>query len=58
MIVRIRGVKKARAKGRIYYYHRRTGIRLPDDTRSGEFVAAVARLNEAPAARNDQSWYA
>src|ERR1051325_9319857 len=48
MIVRLRGIKKARAKGRIYYYHRATGIRLPDDPRSPEFIAAVMRLTEMP----------
>src|SRR5215468_11167178 len=55
MIVRIRGVKKARAKGRIYYYHRRTGIRLPDDPRSAEFISAVTQLNEVPAAETTKA---
>jgi len=48
MIVCLRGIKKARAKGRIYYYHRATGVRLLDDPRSPEFMAAVMWLNEAP----------
>jgi integrase len=48
MIVRLRGIKKARAKGRVYYYHRGTGTRLPDDPRSAAFIEAVARLEAAP----------
>jgi integrase len=50
MIVRIGGVNKVRAKGRIYYYHRRTGTRLPDDPRSPEFRDALARLEVSPSA--------
>lgn len=39
---------------RIYYYHRASGVRLPDDPRSPEFSAAYAKLNAAPAARPDE----
>ncbi len=31
MLVRIKGVKRVRSKGRTYWYFRRTGERLPDD---------------------------
>ena len=31
MIVRLKHVKRVRAKGRTYWYHRITGERLPDD---------------------------
>lgn len=33
---------------RVYYYHRASGIRLPDDPQSPEFAAAYAKLNAAP----------
>lgn len=49
MIVRIRGVNRVRAKGRVYYYHRASGARLPNDPHSPEFVAALARLNSGNA---------
>jgi integrase len=45
MIVRVKGVKKVRAKGRVYYYHRKTMTRLPDDPRSTEFTAALHALD-------------
>lgn len=51
MIVRVRGVKKARAKGRIYYYHRATGTRLPDRS-DPAFLDIVNRLDAAVTARN------
>jgi integrase len=44
MIVRVRGVKKVRSKGRIYYYHRATNTRLPDDPRSAEFISKLRAL--------------
>ena len=31
MIVRLKHVKRVRAKGRLYFYHRITGERLPED---------------------------
>lgn len=34
--VRLKGVNRVRAKGRVYYYHRKTGERLPDDPRERE----------------------
>jgi integrase len=45
MIVRVKGIKKVRAKGHIYYYHRKTGDRLPGEPRSPEFMAALDALN-------------
>ena len=44
MILRIKGIKKARAKGRIYYYHRKTMTRLPGDPGSTEFIAKLREL--------------
>ncbi|CAO3426526.1 tyrosine-type recombinase/integrase [Azospirillum argentinense] len=49
-------VTKRRADGtrRVYYYHRASGVRLPDDPRSPEFAQAYAKLNAVPAARPDE----
>ena len=44
MILRIKGIKKARAKGRVYYYHRKTMTRLPGDPGSTEFIAKLREL--------------
>lgn len=46
-------VSKRLADGsrRVYYYHRASGVRLPDDPRSLEFAAAYAKLNTIPAKR-------
>lgn len=46
MIVRLKGIKIARAKGRTYYYHRRTMTRLPGMPGSAEFVAKLRELRE------------
>lgn len=51
MKLRIRGVYAAHRKlasGRrvTYYYHRKTGARLPDDPNSSAFLQAVAELNK------------
>ncbi len=43
MIVRLRYVKRVRAKGRIYWYHRITGERLPDDRE--DRAARVMEIN-------------
>ncbi len=45
MIVRVKGVKKVRAKGHIYFYHRKTMTRLPGQPGSAEFMAALDALN-------------
>lgn len=45
MIVRLKGVKVARAKGKVYYYHRKTNTRLPGQPGSAEFIAAVRDLD-------------
>lgn len=44
MIVRVPGVKKVRANGRVYYYHRATKTRLPDPA-APDFLARVNALN-------------
>src|SRR4051812_17640984 len=45
MIVRVKGVKKVRAKGHTYYYHRKTMTPLPGEPGSAEFMAALDALN-------------
>jgi hypothetical protein len=45
MIVRVRGVKKVRSKGKIYYYHRATGTRLLAPPGTVEFLIEIGRLN-------------
>jgi len=50
MKIRLRGVNKVRkrlADGsvRIHFYHRATGLKLPSDPESAEFVARLAELN-------------
>ncbi len=44
MIVRLKGVKKVRSKGKDYFYHRRTMTRLPGVPGSAEFVAKLSEL--------------
>jgi integrase len=45
MIVRIKGVKRVRAKGHVYHYHRKTMTPLPGKPGSAEFIAAIDALN-------------
>src|SRR5216684_8294860 len=44
-IIRIKGVKVVRSKGRTYYYHRRTMTRLPDEVGTTEFMDALRNLD-------------
>lgn len=44
MIVRLKGVKRVRSKGRTYYYHRQSMTRLPGQPGSPEFVRALSSL--------------
>ena len=45
MIVRVSGVKKVRSKGRLYFYHRRTGERIIAVPNTPAFVLEVERLD-------------
>jgi len=40
----VKGVKRVRAKGHVYYYHRKTMTPLPGEPRSAEFMAAFLAL--------------
>lgn len=53
MIVHVHGVNKVRAKGRIYYYHRKTGVRLRSAYGTPAFFVELDRLNSIrePSAR-------
>ena len=43
-VVRVKGVKRYRVKGRWYAYHRKTGIRLKEEFGTGEFFAELATV--------------
>src|SRR5260370_7732706 len=43
-VLRIKGLKRYRAKGRWYAYHRKTGIRLKAEFGTGEFIADLSSL--------------
>src|SRR5690348_11658023 len=45
MIMRIRGVKRVRSRGRVYFYHRATMTRLPGLPGSPEFMSRLHALN-------------
>ena len=45
MIVRLKGVKKVRSKGKTYYYHRKTMTRLPGGPGTAPFLSALQSLN-------------
>lgn len=46
MIVRVKGIKRVRSKGRVYHYHRATGRRIMAPPNSAAFIAEVRRLDE------------
>jgi integrase len=45
MIVRVRGVKRVRSKGHLYFYHRKTGERIKAAPNTAAFVMEVERLD-------------
>jgi integrase len=45
MIIRLPGLKRVKAKGHVYHYHRATMTRLPGVPGSAEFLAALADAN-------------
>jgi integrase len=44
MVIRIRGVKAVRSKGRLYYYHRKTMTRLPGEPGTTVFMDRLREL--------------
>jgi integrase len=48
MIVRVRGVKRVRSKGRTYFYHRKTGQRIEAKPNTLAFAMEVERLDRVP----------
>lgn len=51
MIVRLKGVKRVRAKGKVYFYHRKTMTRLPGKPGSAEFIAKLQELERGKGAK-------
>jgi len=47
--IRLKGIKRVKAKGRLYYYHRATGKRIDAKPNTAAFAAEVARLDEMAA---------
>lgn len=45
LMMRVRGVNRVTAKGRVYYYHRKTGLRLRSAFGTPEFFLELQRLN-------------
>jgi integrase len=45
MIIRVKGINKVRSRGRIYYYHRKSGVRLSSPYGTLAFAMEVARLD-------------
>lgn len=45
MIIRVRGIKRVKAKGRWYYYHRTTGKRIKSECGTPGFIEEIKRLD-------------
>ena len=46
MFIRLKGVKRVRSKGRIYFYHRATGARINARPGTEEFLIEIKQLND------------
>ncbi|WP_188260819.1 tyrosine-type recombinase/integrase [Azospirillum tabaci] len=46
MLVRLKGIKTYRSKGKVYHYHRATGTRIVSEPGTAAFVEEVRRLDE------------
>jgi len=44
-VLRLRGIKRAKAKGRVYYYHRATRTRLTAEFGTAAFLAEIEKLD-------------
>lgn len=54
MIVRLKGIKAYRSRGKLYHYHRATGTRLRHEPGTAAFVEEVRRLDAMVAERNER----
>lgn len=53
MLMRVRGVNKVTAKGRVYYYHRKSGKRLREAPGTSKFLEEIEFLNGLAAKPKD-----
>lgn len=44
MVIRMKGIKRVISKGHVYYYHRKSGIRIPGEPGTTEFMNALAAV--------------
>lgn len=51
VIMRLKGIKKATSKGRVYYYHRATGERIKSEFGTAAFADEARRLDERAAGK-------
>ena len=51
VIMRLKGIKKATSKGRVYYYHRATGERIKAEFGTAAFADEARRLDERAAGK-------
>jgi integrase len=54
MIIRLRGIKTYRSKGKVYHYHRATGKRMTSQPRTAAFVEEAARLDALAAGKAEK----
>jgi len=52
-VVRVKGLKRYRVKGRWYAYHRKSGTRLKSEFGTAQFIAELASL-ERPSMSAEQ----
>lgn len=54
MIIRLKGIKTYRSKGKVYRYHRATGAPLTSEPGTAAFVEEVRRLDDKAAKKQEQ----
>ena len=53
MIIRLKGIKKVKSKGRVYYYHRATNTRILSEYGTAGFIAEINALDAKKPAPRD-----